>query len=115
MSGLLFPKQRKKKRRKKHQSILQKKDGRCFLCMILYQNYIQYPEVDKHHAFRGKNRQICEEEGLTVYLCRRHHTAGKEAVHNNKEMDELVKNYARAAWLQNHTTEEFYQRFEIDF
>lgn len=115
MSGLMFPKPGKKKRRKQRESILQHKDNRCFLCMILHNNYVQYPEIDKHHVFRGKNRRASEEEGLTVYLCRRHHTAGEEAVHNNEEMDNLVKNYAKAAWCQNHTEKEFCEKFEVDF
>lgn len=111
-SGLLFPKPaRKKKRIHHHDSILQQKDGRCFLCMILDQHSIYWPGVEKHHVFGGANRTASEEEGLTVYLCPYHHREGLRAVHRDRETDLIVKRYAQAAWERNHTREEFREKF----
>lgn len=116
-SGLLFPKQGKKKRKhiKHKESTLQIHDGRCFLCMILNNSNFYYPETEKHHVFNGPDRQVSEEEGLTVYLCHNHHTDGPMAVHNNRENDLLLKRYAQAAWEQNHTREEFREKFRMSY
>lgn len=115
-TGLLFPKKgTKRKRQSKHpESVLQIKDGRCFLCMINGNN-LYYPEVDRHHVFGGSDRKDSEEEGLTVYLCRNHHVDGPEAVHNNRENDLIIKRYAQAVYEQNHTREEFQKRFRMSY
>ena len=112
-SGLLFPKAgAKKKRRIRHPpSILQEKDGRCFLCMLLDNNNIYWPDLERHHVFGGSNRTASEAEGLTVYLCPRHHRTGPAGVHNSRKTDLIVKGYAEAAWEQNHTPEEFREKF----
>jgi len=80
-NNLLFPKPGKKKKRKpKHrESILQDKDGRCFLCMLLDNNNFYYPDIEEHHVFEGPDRPISTEEGLTVYLCPRHHRTGDKS------------------------------------
>ena len=111
-SGLLFPKPTRKKKRIRHPgSILQQKDGRCFLCMLLDQHSIYWPGIEQHHVFGGANRTASEEEGLTVYLCPNHHREGKRAVHRDRETDLIVKRYAQAAWERNHTREEFRGKF----
>lgn len=111
-SGLLFPKPGKKKRKKikPRESTLQIRDGRCFLCMINGNNFY-YPDTEKHHIFNGANRNNSEEEGLTVYLCRNHHRDGPAAVHSNRENALILKRYAQAVWEQNHTREEFREKF----
>lgn len=112
-SGLMFPKAgAKKKRRIRHPpSILQEKDGRCFLCMLLDESNIYWPDLEKHHVFGGANRMVSEEEGLTVYLCPQHHRTGPAGVHNSRKIDLIIKGYAEAAWEQNHTPEEFREKF----
>ena len=71
----------KKQRRKKHKpSIIQRKDGRCYLCMLLNEDN-GAKKTQEHHIFGGSNRDHSEETGLKVYLCLEHHTAGKLAVH----------------------------------
>ena len=111
-SGLLFPKPARQKKRIRHPgSILQQKDGRCFLCMLLDQYSIYWPGIEQHHVFGGANRTASEEEGLTVYLCPNHHREGKRAVHRDRETDLIVKRYAQAAWERNHTREEFREKF----
>lgn len=95
---MMYPKPGKHKKRKKHkQSILQEKDGRCYLCMRLDNNYQIYTGIQEHHVFGGANRDISEAEGLKVYLCLEHHTAGKAAVHNNHENMQIVREDAQRA------------------
>ena len=116
-NNLLFPKPGKKKKRKpKHrESILQDKDGRCFLCMILDNNNFYYPDIEEHHVFEGPDRPISTEEGLTVYLCPRHHRTGPKAVHTDQETNLIVKRYAQAIWERNHTREEFREKFRMSY
>lgn len=88
---LMWPKPEKKKKRKKHRpSIMRTTKGICYLCEKnndFSQKYTEY-----HHIFGGSNRDRSEEYGLTVYLCKEHHTDGKAAVHRNKAcMDFLRK------------------------
>lgn len=113
-NNLLFPKPGKKKKRKPkpRPSILQDKDGRCFLCMLLDNNNFYYPDIEEHHTFGGNpNRTNSTIEGLIVYLCPRHHREGPEAVHRNDKINRIVKRYAQTIWEQNHTREEFQKKF----
>lgn len=116
-NNLLFPKPGKKKKRKpKHrESILQDKDGRCFLCMLLDNNNFYYPDIEEHHVFEGPDRPISTKEGLTVYLCPKHHRTGPAAVHTDQETNLIVKRYAQAIWEQNHTREEFWEKFRKSY
>lgn len=109
MCELKYPKTGWKKKRKKHAaSILHCKDGTCYLCMKLEQNYSKHLEIQEHHVSPGNpNRQISEENGFKVYLCRRHHTDGPEAVHNNKENMQLIKEDCQRVYEETHTREEF--------
>lgn len=116
-NNLLFPKPGKKKKRKpkSRPSILQDKDGRCFLCMLLDNNNFYYPDIEEHHVFEGPDRPISTEEGLTVYLCPRHHRTGPKAVHTDQETNLIVKRYAQTIWEQNHTREEFQDKFRKSY
>lgn len=107
--GMMFPKQPTKKKRKKHKpSILQKKDGRCYLCMK-EGNYRIHPVVHEHHVYFGTgNRKISEEEGFKVFLCPEHHTLGSEAVHNNPKNAEILYKDCQRAYEKNHTRQQFY-------
>lgn len=115
-SGILFPKPSRKKKRIRHpDSILQQKDGRCFLCMLLDHNNRYWPDLEKHHVFGASNRTNSEEEGLTVYLCPLHHRTGPKAVHNDKETALIVKEYAQEVWERNHSRAEFYEKFKVNY
>lgn len=116
-SGLMFPKKTKKKRKKSRPSgsILQEKDGRCLLCIMLDDNFFIWPQVHEHHVFNGPDRENCDKEGLTVYLCINHHVDGPAAVHNNREHDLILKKYAQEIWEQNHTREEFQKKFRMNY
>ena len=92
-----YRKQKTKKKRQRHmESIIQKKDGRCFLC-----REIRSP-LEEHHIFGGPRRKISEAEGLKVYLCIEHHRTGPSAVHRNKEMRELLQAYAQQLWEEQN-------------
>ena len=116
MSELMFPKKGKtKKSKKKHpQSILQERNGHCFLCM-LEDDYRIHKDLHEHHVFNGPDRDACEEEGLTVYLCIKHHIDGPAAVHHNRENDLTLKQYAQRIWEETHTREEFQKRFRKSY
>ena len=108
MGGLLFPKPGGKKKRKSHKrSILQRKDGTCYLCARLHGDYRQHPVLHEHHVFGGPNRDISEAEGFKVYLCPAHHLEGPEAVHRNINSMRLIQRDAQATYEKTHTREEF--------
>ena len=72
-------------------SIMQEKDGRCYLCMLLHDDY-SVKIVQEHHVIFGRaNRKLSEKYGLKIYLCIWHHTEGPEAVHKNAEIARMLK------------------------
>lgn len=106
--GLMFPKQPDKKRRKIHKkSILQEKDGTCYLCVRLHGDYRIHRVTHEHHVYDGPNRGISEAEGFKAHLCPGHHQYGAEAVHKNHEMMLLLQQDCQRAYEQGHTREEF--------
>lgn len=85
------------------QSIIQ--DGKyCFICGTTF-------NLEKHHILRGINRQNADEEGLWIWLCNRHHTGSKQAVHNNKDVDNGLKILAQSTWEKTHSHEEWMRIF----
>lgn len=107
-SDLAYPKPQRRKKKKIHKkSILKTEKNCCFLCSMLYKDY-SYKYTEKHHILFGSGlRTNSEAEGLTVDLCRRHHKEGKEAVHNNQEMRELLCRIAQQEYEKTHTREEW--------
>lgn len=83
-------------------SIMHKKDGTCYLCMLLNQDY--GPKLlEEHHCIYGSARRILSETyGLKVYLCPEHHRTGKNAVHQNSEISDLVKKKAQEAFEREY-------------
>ena len=115
-TGLLFPKTPAKKKRKRHkQSIMHKKDGTCYLCMLLNNDYRKHDGLHEHHIFGGEsNRNHSEAEGLKVYLCVEHHMTGKDAVHNAKnsqKVQERLHQIGQQEFEKTHTREEFRKIF----
>lgn len=105
---LMFPKKTRKKPRKVHpQSILHKKDGTCYLCMRLNDNYSRYRLTHKHHVYPGKNRRISEENGFTVYLCPGHHEFTAAAVHVNYEHMRMIQRDCQREYEKTHTRQQF--------
>lgn len=107
---MMFPKEKRKKPHKPYKrhpkSILQEKNGTCYLCMKLHDDF-RIKTVQEHHIYGGANRTISEQHGLKVYLCLEHHTEGKEAVHNNIKHMRMLQQDGQRAFEQTHTREEF--------
>lgn len=69
-----------------------KKDGTCYLCMMLHNDDSIKEVRQEHHIFGGTaNRKLSERYGLKVYLCLNHHLAGTEAVHKDAKVAILLK------------------------
>lgn len=113
---MMIPKpQRKKKRRKHKDSILHCKDGTCYLCIMLDNNYRIHPIVHEHHIYGGPNRARSEAEGLKVYLCLAHHIDGPQAVHNNQNHMRILQEDGQRAFERTHTREEFMELIGRNF
>ena len=108
-SNLLIPKQSYQKKKKHKKSIMQpKEDRRCYLCMLLDNNFVHKVNLEEHHVLFGNAHAFAEAEGLKVNLCmERHHRYGPAAVHNNQENAELLMRIAQREWEKTHTHEEW--------
>lgn len=77
-----------------------KKDGTCYLCMLLHGDYSR-KTTQEHHVFYGTaNRRLSEQYGLKVYLCLAHHEYGPEAVHQKQELSVMLKKKAQKAFME---------------
>lgn len=84
-------------------SIMHKKDGTCYLCMMLNGDYDDHKVTEEHHAVFGvQNRSRAEHWGLKVYLCPDHHRNGKEAVHKNYKVTRYLQEKAQQAFEKFH-------------
>lgn len=96
-------------------SIMQRKDGTCYLCQLLNQDCSQ-KYVEEHHIFGNHaNRKLSERFGLKVYLCKWHHTEGKNAVHNNAELRDMLHKKGQEAFERNYPDQDFRAIFGINF
>lgn len=85
-------------------------ERRCWRCG---RNGAQDP-LDKHHIFGGSLRDKSEKLGLTVYLCHnRCHIFGPEAVHNNREEMQKLKEYGQRLAMERFgwTADDFRREF----
>ena len=100
-------------KRKRHKaSILQKKDGRCYLCMKLHGDDRIHLRTEEHHIFFGTGqRWKSEEDGMKVHLCPEHHRTGRDAVHNNARICRMVQKDAQRKYEETHTREQFRKRY----
>lgn len=107
-AGMMFPKEANRKKRKAHKkSILQEKNGTCYLCIRLHGDFRIHRITHEHHIYDGPNRSISEAEGFKTYLCLEHHQYGPEAVHNNKENMRILQQDCQKEYERTHTREEF--------
>ncbi len=107
-SMMAFPKEawktkkraRQVKRKKHRKSIMHPKgSGYCYLCAALHNDYT-YKQTEEHHVVFGSGqRELSEEYGLKVQLCKVHHKYGEEAAHTNREVRELLCRDAQAAFM----------------
>ena len=92
-------------------SIMQQKDGRCYLCELLNQDFSVKP-VEEHHAIFGSSgRALSTKYGLIVYLCHEHHRTSKNAVHQNHEMAALIQDKAQRAFEKHFSDLDFMSIF----
>ena len=97
------PVQRKKKHYKKVASIMQHKDDkRCYLCMLLDNDYREHSYTEEHHVIFGDDKWVSDAFGLRVNLCRRHHRQSPVAVHDNQEHAELLKSVAQKCFMEEY-------------
>lgn len=58
--------------------------------------------LHKHHIFGGAYRKKSEQFGLTVYLLAELHNLGKNSVHQNKELNDIIKRTGQRAFERIH-------------
>ncbi len=104
-----YPKRQFKKKRLRHpKSIIHEKDGTCYLCMKLNNDYRIYSYLEEHHVIPGAaGRRISEEHGLKVYLCMPHHRGSAAAVHQNHETMLLIQRDAQRAFERTRSRDEW--------
>ena len=60
---------------------------------------------------RKKVMELSEKYGLKVYLCLYHHEIGREAVHQNADINKMLKAYAQRAFEKKWPEKDFYLIF----
>lgn len=96
----------KRRKYKKRDSIMQdKSDKRCYLCMLLDNDYRVHPVTEEHHVLFGNTKWVSDEYGLRVNLCISHHRTGPAAVHNNQKNAELLKKIAQQTFMEEYSNE----------
>lgn len=81
-------------------------EKRCFFCG-------SERDLEIHHCLHGTaNRKLADEDGLTIYLCKYHHT-GQDGVHHRADFDLTVKKVAETEWLEHYhkTIDDFIKRY----
>ena len=82
----------------------------CFVCRELMHINCTI-DLEEHHIYMGNpKRQLSEQYGLKVHLCKRHHT-GNEGVHHNRPLDLWLKKGGQTKFEQIHSRELFMQLF----
>jgi hypothetical protein len=67
-------------------------------------------------VFEGTHhRKLSEKYGLKVYLCDRHHLVSKECVHQNPQLEAILKQYAQKKFEETHSREEFIKIFKRNY
>lgn len=80
-------------------------ERRCYECGVR-------ANLELHHIYKGPKRDAADRHGLTVYLCKTHHT-GHNGVHgkNGHELDIELKQLGQKAFEKTKTREEFIEIF----
>ena len=93
-------------------SIMHSKDGTCYLCMKLNQDFSVKPYVEEHHCIYGTaRRKLAEKYGLKVYLCKEHHLTGENAAHRNPKISDMLKIAAQNAFEKRYPDLDFLEIF----
>lgn len=96
-------------------SIMQLKDGTCYLCKKL-NNDSSLKFTHEHHVifgWFGAGRALSEKFGLKVYLCYAHHMhdGGAMAVHRNKTINQMLCEDAQRAFDKRYPNLSFREIF----
>ena len=103
-----YPKPVRKKKRKVHKaSILHQKDGTCYLCTKLNNDYRYHRVLHKHHIYLAANRDKSEANGFYVWLCVEHHETDNDSVHSKKEIKRILQRDCQIEYEKNHTRQQF--------
>lgn len=70
--------------------------------------------LHKHHIYMGANRRLSEKYGCWVWLCPEHHT-GNTGVHNNRNLDLMLKKLCQTEFEKEHCRAGFYAVFGKSF
>lgn len=71
--------------------------------------------INKHEIFYGAYRLTSIKWGLVIPLCSFHHTIGKLAIHNNRELDLYYKKLGQTIFEEMYSHELFMEEFKIDY
>lgn len=82
----------------------------CWLCIRMDGDWSN-KNCHTHHVFFGPNRMKSEKYGLIVDLCLEHHETGKQAVHNNREIDLMVKQHYQRLFEKSFGHAKFMEEF----
>lgn len=96
-------------------SIMQQKDGCCYLCMLLHFDYGPKAIEEHHVSFGTANRALSEKYGLKVYLCPEHHRTGKESAHMNHDIARLLQQEAQEKFELYNPDLSFLEIFGINY
>ena len=89
-----------------------KRDGTCYLCILLLQDYDRRTNLEEHHVIDGNpGRKLSEHYGLKVYLCIPHHRTSTEAVHVNMKNRRLLECAAQKAFEAKYSHEKWMEVF----
>lgn len=91
-----------------------KADHTCYLCIMLHGDNSIKDVLQEHHVIYGSGkRKLSEKYGLKVYLCFFHHEydGGKEAVHRNTEISEMLKQEAQRTFEKEYPELNFREIF----
>ena len=90
-----------------------KKDGTCYLCVLLHNDYSRKTLLEEHHVMEGvANRRLSEHYGLKVYLDPQHHRTNRiESPHQSRRINEMLHRKAQQAFEEKHSHQEWMQTF----
>lgn len=89
-----------------------RKDGTCYLCMLLHGDHGRKTRLEEHHVMEGTaNRKLSEHYGLKVYLDPEHHRLSQESPHRNAEINERLHVEAQKAFEKKYSHEEWMKVF----
>lgn len=93
---------------------MHQKDGTCYLCILLHEDY-SAKIIQEHHVIfgAGNGRALSEKYGLKVYLCMKHHQhdGGPEAVHRNPDIRRMLCKAAQQQFEKTYPEKSFREIF----